>query len=148
MSTLQEQANNGQQANFKRDVSKIFVWNNRYTNGSYVNGTGSEVTLPAGTVMGRVSANQNLAPLESDATNGSQFPVGILANDHTVANGATHSVSICISGDVVENKLIFNNGTDTLNTVVTGRSLRDRISADTAGVHLIVSNELTEFDNE
>lgn len=148
MSLLTEQANNGQQANFKRDLSKIFLWGNRYESVNYTNGTGSEKTLPAGLVMGRISASGLLLPLQSDAVDGSQLPVGVLAADYTVANGATQEVSICVAGDVEESKLIFENGTDTLATVVAARRLRDRLAADTLGIKLVVSDELTDFDNE
>lgn len=148
MSSLTEQANNGQQANFKRDLSKIFLFANRYESGNYTNGTGSEKTLLAGTVMGRIHASGLLLPLESDATDGSQLPIGVLAANYTVANGATQAVSICVAGDVEESQLVFENGTDTLATVVTARRLRDRMAADTLGIKLLASDELTDFDNE
>lgn len=150
MSELTEQLNNGQQANFKRDTAKIFLWNNRYQKEEYTNGTGAEVTLKAGTLMGRVHASGEIVPLTSTpavGSEGSQFPVGILNQDVTVANGVTVDVYICVAGDVAEEKVILS-GTDTLETVIADRRLRDRIAADTHGIKLVVSDELTAFDNE
>lgn len=147
MSELKEQFNNGQQANFKRDTSKLLLWGNRFESAYITNAGGEDVTLPAGLVMGRITANGRVTPLEAEATDGSQFPVGILAANYTVAAGADQSVSLCVSGDVNEGMLSFL-GSDTLDSVVDGRILRDRLAADTLGIKLVVSDELTEFDNE
>ena len=97
--------------------------------------------------MGRISASGLLVPLASGASDGSNIPVGILASNYTVAAGATHEVAFCVSGDVVKNMLSFD-GSDNLDTVISGRRLGDRIAADTVGIRLIDSDELTEFDNE
>lgn len=129
------------------DHSIIFLGNNNFETVTYTNGTGGEVALLAGTVMGRISADQKLLPLESDAVDGSQFPVGILTEPATVADGASVKLSICTRGDVEGNRLVFFNGTDDLDTVVSGRSLRDRIGGDTLGIKLYFSSENTAYDN-
>jgi hypothetical protein len=147
MSSNNVALNNGQQAIINTDLSKIFIWNNRYSKATYTNSTYAPLTLAAGTVMGRISANQQIIPLKSAATDGSQTPVGILANDITVADGASAEVAFCVSGDVAEEKLIFQ-GSDTLNTVVGTRILRDHIGGATVGIKLVAGTELTGYDNQ
>jgi hypothetical protein len=97
--------------------------------------------------MGRISASQKLVPLASGASNGSQFPVGILADDYTVDYGESANVTICIGGDVAE-ELVTLNGTDTLATVISSRSIRDRIAADTLGIKLVLGEQMTAYDNQ
>lgn len=137
--------NNGQQAIINTDRSKIFVWNNRYDKADYTNGGGSPVTLLAGTLMGRISASGKVIPLASAAADGSQFPIGILNEDHVVAAGATASVFYCVAGDVAEEKVILA-GADTLETVVSGQRMRDRITSYT-GIKLVRATEMTAYDN-
>ena len=129
------------------DQSILILGNNDFITGTYTNGTGSEKTIEAGTVFGRIHASGLLLPLESDATDGSQFPVGILVEPITVANGASKTLTLCNGGDVEESKLVFENGTDDLDTVVSARNLRDRIAADTKGIRLFNSDELSAYDN-
>lgn len=143
--------NTGQQAIVTTDLTKIFVWGNRYERGAfeYVNSTYDDVTIPAGTVMGRVLVGQALKQLASGASDGSQYPVGVLAEDLTVLAGETFdgNVWICVSGDVDETKLVFD-GSDDLDTEVSGRSLRDRLASDTVGIKLVAGDQLTATDNE
>lgn len=139
--------NNGQQAITNYDVSKIFIWGNRYSKANYTNSTYDPITLSAGTVMGRVSATQEIVPLESGASDGSQFPVGILSQSATVDEGDTVELAFCVEGDVVEEKVILS-GLDTLSTVISGRSIRDRIGSDTVGIKLTAGTELTAYDNQ
>lgn len=132
--------------NFEHRI--VFLGSNDYRSIVYTNSSGSEVTIPQGSVIGTVSTSGLALPLESDATDGSQFPTGINTVAVTVANGESATLSVCISGEVNENYISFFNGTDTMNTAVDGRILRDRIAADTLGVLLTSSDELTEFDNQ
>lgn len=147
MSTNTIVLNNGQQAIVNRDLSKIFVWNNRYEKANYTNSTYDTVELATGTLMGRISATQEVVPHDASASDGSQYPVGVLAGDYSVEEGDTVEVYFCVAGDVVANKVILASG-DTLSTVISGRSIRDRIAADTVGVKLIESTELTGTDNQ
>jgi hypothetical protein len=147
MATQTVSLNSGNQAIIKTDVSKIFLWNNRFESADYTNGGGAPVTLPAGTLLGRINASGKVTPLTSAAVDGSQFPCGVLNEDWTVAAGATQKVSFCVAGDVAEEKVILQ-GTDTLSTVVSGRTIRDRIAGDTLGIKLVAGTELTKYDNE
>lgn len=147
MSTVTTGTNTGNQLTQNYDYSKIFIGENQYETGDLTNGTGSPVTYLAGTVMGRIAASQEFLPLVIAAVDGSQFPVGILAQDITIAAGATKNVPIGIAGRVIEGKLIFN-GAETLSSLVDLRSLRDRIASDTVGIVLVVSTDNSGFDND
>lgn len=148
MSTNNIVSNTGQQAFINTDTSKIFIWNNRYHTDSYVNNsTYDPITLLAGTVMGRIASTGILIPSKSDASDGSQFPYGILADDMIIAGGDTVKAPICISGDVVENKVVFTKIGDGLDTTVSSRRYRDRIMSDSAGIILVASTEMTDYDN-
>lgn len=139
--------NNGQQAITNYDVSKIFIWENRFDKANYTNSTYDAVTLSAGTLMGRVATTREIVPCVSTAVDGSQYPVGVLAQDATVEEGDTVELAFCVAGDVAEEKVILS-GSDTMNTVISGRIIRDRIAADTVGVKLVAGTELTGYDNQ
>jgi hypothetical protein len=146
MSTVTEILNNGQQAIYNFDTTKIFVRENRYQSGSITNGGLVDLVIPAGTLLGRVGASQLMKVLASGSTDGSQFPVGISAQDLTIAPAATAAITFCIGGDVVESKIILD-GSDTLATLIDDRSIRDRVAGDTLGIKLVPSDQLTAFDN-
>jgi hypothetical protein len=129
------------------DVAKIFLGENRYATGTYTNSTGAAVTLAAGTLLGRVSADELLLPLASAATDDSNIPLGILSHTVTVANGASKNLTFAVEGDIAQEKVIFQ-GSDDFDTVVSGRTLRDRIGADTVGIKLVSTTENTAFDNQ
>jgi hypothetical protein len=129
------------------DTSKIFVGENQYETGSYTNDEYADSPLAAGTLMGRVASSGKLIALKSNATDGSQFPVGILVQDYTVAGGDTVGVTVCVAGRVVENKVVLDPG-DSLETIIDSwRRLRDHIASDTVGIKLVPSTELTGTDN-
>jgi len=148
MSDVTNRLNNGQQATTDYDLSKIFLWMNRYENDSYVQNSGySTLTLKAGTLMGRIASTQGLAPvISSGITDGSQVPVGILAQDITVLAGQTaNDVALCIAGDVNAGKVIFLGG-DSFATVIAGKSLRDHLVANSQ-IILRPVTEMTDYDN-
>lgn len=129
------------------DVSKIFIWNNRYNKATYTNSTGSSVTLVKGTLLGRITSSGKVVPHTSAATDGSQNPLGILADDYTVANGASVDVTYCDGGDVAKDKVILGSG-DTMTTAVgTLGTIADLIGRNTT-IKLVDSTELTGYDNQ
>lgn len=134
-----------------RDLSKIFIRNPRSEQGtfSYENSSYSDATVVAGTVLGRIAATNTLVILDPSATDGSQYPVGVLMQDVAVAAGDTYedTVTMCVSGDVAQEQLAFADGVD-LDTVVEHRTVRDRIGADTVGVKLIPTSDQTFYDNQ
>jgi len=143
--------NTGNQASVNTDTTKVFVWQNRFRNATFVatNSGYDDVVHKAGTVLGRISASNKVTPLKSGASDNSQFPVGILAKDVTVPAGESveTTVSMCIAGDVNKN-LIVLQGSDALTTVVSGKTILDRIGADTVGVNVVETTEMTSFDNQ
>lgn len=148
MSSASIRINTGQQVTTDYEIGKIFLFQNRYENDSIIQNFGySTISLLAGTVMGRVSATGYLYPSRADANDGTQFPVGVLAQDViALAAGATQRVSICIAGDVAQEKLIFTFGGN-INQLVSGKMYRDRIQTDSAGIILRPSSEMTDYDN-
>ena len=148
MSEVDQTLNTGSQATTNYDVSKIFIYENRFQTESYTNDGYDPVTLAVGTVMGRVSSTGKIIPLQSNASDGSQFPVGILNREHVVNEGDTVDVSICIGGDVAAEKIVLVKSGDTLDTVISGRRIRDRIAGDTLGIKLVTVDEMTGFDNQ
>ena len=136
------------QVQFDVDQSKVFVYGNKFEGANFINLTGGILSYAVGTVLGRIHATGKVTELKSAATDGSQFPIGILATELTaIAGSGTADINFCNAGEVAEEKVILN-GADTLLTVVDARILRDRIAADTMGIKLVLGTELTGFDNQ
>jgi hypothetical protein len=117
------------------DSKNIFILNNETEIGRINNEDYDDITYPAGTVMGRIATTNMLTPITSEASDGSQFPIGVLHTETTVPAGETVNATIVISGHVDASLLILQ-GSDTLNTVVSLRTIRDRIKSDSAGIIL------------
>lgn len=137
--------NNGQQAIIQNDFKKVFLWNYRTLNGSLNNAAYVDLNLPEGTVIGRVSSSNLFKVFTSGASDGSQFPIGVVIDDTVVPFGTTKNITIGHDGDVNANALIFQGG-DTLNTVVSGRTVRDHLKM--YGVNVVDATELTKLDNQ
>lgn len=139
------------QLTVNQDLSKIFLWNNRYETDNYINNSYyNPITLNAGTVMGRIATSGVLIPCQAGATDGSQYPIGILARDLVIDSGESVQAPICVAGDVAEEMVLFYNGAATgmsLNYVVSDRRMRDRLAADTVGIKLVPCVDLTGYDN-
>lgn len=129
------------------DTSKIFIYGNRFEDAIAVNPDYDTVTIPGGTLMGRVSATQEIVPLVSTANDGSQIPIGILNQDYPVEAGNSAEVSICVSGDVDKSQVVLDAGDD-FDTLIDGRSIQDRIGSDTVGIRLLNLEEMTGADND
>lgn len=124
---------------------RYFIFNNTFADGQLNNSDEYEpVTFRKGTLLGRIAASGILVPLDSGASDGSQYPVGVLAGDFTVEEGDTVGIRMCVSGEVNEYAIIFS-GDDDFDTIVSGRTLRDRIGADTVGITLVPVEELGKF---
>lgn len=144
---------------YNYSTRNIFVWNNRFNSlsATYTNSTGSEVTLEAGMLIGRIASSGLVKQAISTATDGSQVPIGVLTQDYTVANGDSVTVSFCIQGDVDYGMLVFGGSpADTISTVI---SLTDSGSATVKigtigdilngkGILPINTSEMTYQDNQ
>jgi hypothetical protein len=130
----------------RTDVSKIFLRDNRYQTGNQVNNSSyNPMNLVAGTLMGRISATGTLAPMYAPGADGTQFPVGVLAEDVSLDSGETKQITIVDFGDVAESKIVFFYSGQTLETVVSSRRVRDYLQAQ--GIKLISGFEMTKYDN-
>lgn len=129
------------------DLSKIFHTAFKLVEMTYTNSSGGEVELYPGMLFGRVSADLKGAILKSASVDGSQIPFGILGTRHTVANTASATIQVAVTGMMDVAKLILD-GTDTLDTLISGRTIGDRIPADTEGITLETFNELVNYDNQ
>lgn len=140
--------NTSNQLTVNTSTEKIFLWNNRFESGVVENDeVYDDLVLKAGTVMGRVASTRKLVVIAKAASDGSQFPVGVLNQDWTIAAGDEQTVSICVAGDVNQNALVLPVGT-ALTDVISGKTLKDRIGSDTVGIKLVESTELTGYDND
>jgi hypothetical protein len=145
MSEFEQVQNNGSQQTTNYDISKIFIWDNRYADEIYYNAEADTVQLVPGTVLGRITASNKVVPLDAGASDGSQFPCGVLKSDYEVETLEDQEISMCISGDIAENKLVFN-AYDDLDTVVDGRTIKDHLRL--MGIRPIPSDEQTDYDNQ
>lgn len=140
--------NNGQQAIINTDLTKVFLFNRQSQEGTLLNATGAPVTYLEGQLLGRIGASNRLVPFAKAASDGSQFPVGVLIGQVTVAAGGTAKVFMCVAGDIAEEKLILG-GADTPDTNVGGRTIRDLIQAETVGLKLVPSTDMSGgYDNQ
>jgi len=150
--------NQGNFAIIQNDVAKIFVLNNRYDSGLFDEPDGSgEFTLAQGQLLGRIAASNKLKICSAVATDGSQYPIGVVASQVTMAESATDvTVNFCHAGDVVQSKVLLS-GSETMASTVTviasgplatdyDRTLKDLIQA--SGIKLVGGDELTGADNE
>lgn len=145
MSTVTNTVN---KSNFQQndyDFSKIFLGENRYASVEFT-ASGADLELTAGMLIGKISATQKGKVLASASTDGSQFPFGIIPQDITVLDGETKVISVCIAGNVAQEKIVLA-GSDTLATPVSLRSIGDRIMSDTLGIKLVKTTENSGFDN-
>lgn len=141
----QEITNNGRQAHIKTDLSVVFLYENRFAKAKYNNSAYDAVTIYAGTVLGRVASTGFVKPMRSTYSDGSQIPMGIVADDYVVPGGAIIDMHYCLYGDVNKNKIIFDLSTDNFDTTVGSQRLADLIHQ--AGIRIIETDIMTGFDN-
>lgn len=129
------------------ESKKIFIFDNRYTEGVFKNNSGSSLTLLTGMLAVRDTAiaggflPATVANIES--------VIGVVAVDGSVvlANAATTNINICTKGTIDGNKLILP-ATVTLDTVPTDATKTVRDILEGIGLHIDTSSvEMTKFDN-
>lgn len=139
--------NTRNQLNTDYEFGQIFIGENDFDKGELENATGGDVTYPAGTLLAKDSGLGYLVILDPVGAEGIKFPVGVLAEDITLASGSTAIVTYAVSGDINKDALILAGGV-TLETVIDARTLADRIKSDTMGIYLVENCELSNFDNQ
>ena len=137
--------------------TNLFVLNNRFNTGTSVTASGSDIELLAGMLIGRVNATGALKQSISTATDGSQYPIGILTQNYTIPDGESLTVNYCYSGDVNANLIVFGGSpADTLTTVVSlvdsaTNTVKMGTIADLLrreGINPIATSENTYLDNQ
>lgn len=156
MSEINTVLQTGSQLTTNYDRSKIFLGGNRFKTGSFKNIGAEEITLVAGTLIAKVTANTietdnvigYLREYDSGDEEGGAIPVGILAQEIKVGAGETvENVNYCIAGDYDLDALVLPNGSDTLDTVVNGKAIREHIIAETQLIGVSV-DQLSAYDNQ
>lgn len=108
------------------DVDNIFfTFPSKQLYKTFVNGTASERTISAGTLVGYTTADQTIAqPVESDGTDGSQVPLAVVLYDIVIPAGVAEEVEALVgeNGAIYEDKVVLEKVGDTLDTVMTGAS--------------------------
>ena len=137
------------QVTFDYDGSRLLIGGNHsFVDRDYENILGSDETVASGQVMGRVSATGHIVPFKSAATDGSQHPVGLLMDGlDAIADGTVITdLSLLIGGDVRKDKVVLD-GTDTLDTVVGGRTVEDLLIANGNDFAFLEVADRTDYDN-
>lgn len=146
MSSATKRNATANQAAIDRETRKIFVGHNRYQEKNYINNSSyNPQTLAMGTVMARLFTTGNLTPFVSTGTNGEKYPIGVLAQEVTIAGSATEEVTIVDMGDVVEDQLVFTKPGDGVDTIIVDRRVRDLLAS--MSIKLVGSIEMTKYDN-
>ena len=152
MSTANEVNKTSNFLQTKFDVSKIFVFNNRFSTVTLNNASGGTKSFAPGLTVARIAATGKVVPFDGTAVNGAQIPIGILASDVIdLPDTNDIDVSVCVGGDVSEPKIILEAGTlDSVVTIGTGtentRIVRDMIQS--LFIKIVPTDELTNFDNQ
>lgn len=142
MSSITQGTPTRNQLTSQYDFSKTFLFDNKYKSVTIANSSGSDLALVVGTLIGVVSTTYQVY---KSGTSNIQL-VGICAEAITIADGDSATVNVCIGGKVASAKITLD-GTDTLDTVVSYKTIRDRLASDTLGIEVVTASELTADDN-
>lgn len=144
--TIRDETRN--QAAFDRKLSNLLILGNSFLKGDYANISGALETVALGQLLGRVATTQKLVVCKSGASDGSQFPVAIAVQELTdiAIAGTVDNIAPCNGGKVNVNEIVLD-GTDTLATAVSGKSMRDHLIANSKDLELINVLENTNYDN-
>ncbi|MBX2906164.1 MAG: head decoration protein [Taibaiella sp.] len=136
------------------NISQLILFGTPVTTTAIItNSTGSTMTLQPGRVLGRVEATTtNVYPQVSSATDGSQIPVGVLAQKVVIADGDSATVTFIRGGFVQLDDLFLGlGGSDTLNTAISDNSTFLGTIGDIlakCGVYFINANDQTYLDTQ
>lgn len=140
------------------DVTKkrLFLGYNEFDRGTFLEESGSDSTIKAGRLLGRIAGSDQLVLHDATRTDGGQFPVGVVSEDFDVGASSTKDIGYCIKGDVAENYIVLS-GSQSLDGTVIGsggttaqeykRTIRDAIRGETMGIRLHVVTDHTDHNN-
>jgi hypothetical protein len=98
------------------DSSKLLLGFNFFTKEVYTAG-GADVTLVQGLVMGKIASTGKIVPLDKDAVDGSQYPVGIIVETQIILANATKTLTLVNKGKIASAKVVFAD-VETLDTLI------------------------------
>jgi hypothetical protein len=126
-------------------IKRIFVFDNRFESGNYLNNSGATATIEAGMLVARsTTVAGGLIPVTS-ANLANVIGIAALEGAVDLANAATLSITYGTKGTIDGNQLVLP-ATVTLDTVVGQKTLRDVLEG--IGFHVDTSSvEHTKFDN-
>jgi hypothetical protein len=147
MSTVTNVLATGNQLTTNYDTTKFLLGSNSFIEADITAAGGNGVLLQ-GMVMGRIAATQLIVPLDKDATDGSQYPVGVCVQTQTVADGVTKTITLVNKGKIAESIVNFKDGalTTAIGVANHQRILRDWLNS--IGLELMAGEELTGVDNQ
>lgn len=146
MSTISNTVQTRNQLTTTYDVSEFLLGFNSCIDANLT--ASGDTDLLQGLVMGRISATGLIVVLDKDATDGSQYPIGLCVVDQTVLDGVTASIRLVNKGRIAESKINFGDD-ETLDTAI-GAANNQKILRDwleDLGLELMGSTELTQLDN-
>lgn len=145
MSTNSVSFNNGQQLQVNTNLAKLFPFEKEMVPYVYTNSTYDDITLTAGTVLGVISASGVVIPFESDASDGSQYPCLILAEDYVVPAGESVNVYCAFKGWVRRDMVLFTKAGDDFETVIDSRRVYELLQD-----RFVIQNTVnaTNYDNQ
>lgn len=124
---------------------RIFIFDNRFIEGTYKNNAETDDVLSVGKLCVRDTATANGFLPATNANLANVVGVVDLDGSVTLAENATTNINVCTKGTIDGNLLVLPSGV-TLNTTVGSKSLRDVLEA--IGLHVDTSTvENTKFDN-
>lgn len=123
----------------------LLMFDNQFESATFTNSDAYETTLLIGTVMGRIASTGKVVPIDKDNVDGSQYPIGVLVANYTVADGEDATVRMVVGGEINGNMLVFPND-ETVETVIATRRIKDWMQL--ANFKLSYPDELSELDNQ
>lgn len=149
MSTITQVNQTRNQLHADYSVAKLALGGNEFVSANYT--ASGNTTLAEGLVLGKVASTGVLGALNVSASDGLQFPYGVLYlgvdASITIANGVTQSLTLINKGRVALANLSFPGGV-TINSVISGdgRTVGDYLNA--LGLIMEGGTELTNLDNQ
>ena len=150
MSTITNVENTRNQSITNFDVSKFLLGDNEFGKGTHTD-SGSGSTLANFLLLAKVAATGAIVVCDPTASDGSQFPIGLLwlggSASITLAASAAFQAEYVNKGAVAKNKIAFP-GSVVIGDIISGdgRTVEDYLNA--LGLILLEGVELTGEDNQ
>lgn len=150
MSEIENVLNTRNQSITNFDVSKFLLGDNEFGKGTHTD-SGSGSTLATFLLLGKVAVGGAIVELAPGASDGSQFPIGLLwlggSASITLAAAEAFTAEYVNKGNIAKSKIAFPSGV-ALSDIITGdgRTVEDYLNA--MGFVLLEGVELTGLDNQ